>query len=61
MGAIAETVGQGIGEENVIGVIPKALAPREVSIERGSLYEVQSLKEGCREFEKMGDGGCFIW
>jgi uncharacterized protein (TIGR00730 family) len=31
MGAIAETVGKGLGEENVIGVIPKALAPREIS------------------------------
>lgn len=30
MGAIAETVGRGLGENNVIGVIPKALAPREV-------------------------------
>jgi len=31
MGAIAETVGKGLGEENVLGVIPKDLAPREVS------------------------------
>lgn len=31
MGAIAETVGKGLGENNVIGVIPKALAPREIS------------------------------
>ena len=31
MGAIAETVGRGLGEEHVIGVIPAALAPREIS------------------------------
>ncbi len=31
MGAIAETVGKGLGEDSVIGVIPKALAPREIS------------------------------
>jgi len=31
MGIIAETVGKGLGEEHVIGVIPKPLAPREVS------------------------------
>lgn len=30
MGAVAETVAAGLGEENVIGVIPSALAPREV-------------------------------
>ena len=38
MGAIAETVGKGIGEENVIGVIPKALAPREVSQIKESFF-----------------------
>lgn len=31
MGAIAETVGSGLGGGNVIGVIPAALAPREAS------------------------------
>lgn len=31
MGAIAETVGNGLGEDRVLGVIPKALAPREIS------------------------------
>ena len=31
MGVIAETVGKGLGEEHVIGVIPQALAPREIS------------------------------
>lgn len=30
MGAVAETVAAGLGEESVIGVIPGALAPREV-------------------------------
>ncbi len=30
MGAIAETVGKGLGEQSVIGVIPAALEPREV-------------------------------
>lgn len=30
MGAVAETVGRGLGEQRVIGVIPDALAPREV-------------------------------
>ena len=30
MGVIAETVARGLGEENVIGVIPRALCPREV-------------------------------
>lgn len=32
MGAIAETVGKGLGEQHVIGVIPRALAPREVRV-----------------------------
>ena len=31
MGEIASTVYAGLGEENVIGVIPEALQPREVS------------------------------
>lgn len=31
MGAVAETVGAGLGESAVIGVIPSALAPREIS------------------------------
>lgn len=30
MGAVAETVAAGLGNEFVIGVIPEALAPREV-------------------------------
>lgn len=30
MGAVAEAVGSRLGEEAVIGVIPEALAPREV-------------------------------
>ena len=30
MGVIASTVYAGLGEENVIGVIPEALQPREV-------------------------------
>ncbi len=30
MGEIASTVYAGLGEENVIGVIPEALQPREV-------------------------------
>lgn len=30
MGAVAEAVGSGLGSEHVIGVIPAALAPREV-------------------------------
>lgn len=30
MGAVAEAVGSGLGAEHVIGVIPAALAPREV-------------------------------
>lgn len=30
MGAIAKTVVQGLGDDGVIGVIPEALAPREV-------------------------------
>ena len=32
MGAIAETVSKGLGEQHVIGVIPRALAPLEVRI-----------------------------
>lgn len=31
MGAIAETVGSGLGGNSVIGVIPAALEPREAS------------------------------
>lgn len=31
MGAVAEAVGNGLGPEHVIGVIPAALEPREVS------------------------------
>ena len=31
MGDIASTVYAGLGEENVIGVIPEALQPREVA------------------------------
>ena len=31
MGEIASTVYAGLGEENVIGVIPEALQPREVA------------------------------
>ena len=31
MGEIASTVYAGLGEENVIGVIPEALQPREVT------------------------------
>ena len=36
MGAIAKTVVQGLGDEGVIGVIPEALAPREVRTGVGS-------------------------
>lgn len=32
MGAVAETVASGLGNEYVIGVIPEALAPREVRL-----------------------------
>lgn len=32
MGEIASTVYAGLGEENVIGVIPEALQPREVPV-----------------------------
>ena len=31
MGEIASTVYAGLGEENVVGVIPEALQPREVA------------------------------
>lgn len=38
MGAVAEAVGRGLGEDHVIGVIPAALEPREVGGAReGSL------------------------
>jgi hypothetical protein len=36
MGAVAETVAAGLGEGSVIGVIPAALAPREVRHSRAS-------------------------
>ena len=32
MGVIAESVGAGLGAEHVFGVIPAALAPREVGV-----------------------------
>jgi hypothetical protein len=40
MGIVATTVGAGLGEEHVIGVIPKALEPREASLGERSATEL---------------------
>ncbi|KAI7839678.1 hypothetical protein COHA_006487 [Chlorella ohadii] len=46
MGAIAETVGKGLGEQSVIGVIPAALEPREISgTTVGEIRVVPSMHE----------------
>ena len=39
MGEIASTVYAGLGEENVIGVIPEALQPREVPLLRSLMLD----------------------
>lgn len=44
MGAVAHTVADGLGEDRVIGVIPTALAPREVGRDRlGAAWGGQGL------------------
>ncbi|PRW58826.1 cytokinin riboside 5 -monophosphate phosphoribohydrolase LOG8 [Chlorella sorokiniana] len=46
MGAIAETVGSGLGGDSVIGVIPAALEPREISgTTVGEIRVVESMHE----------------
>lgn len=46
MGAVAEAVGSGLGPEHVIGVIPAALAPREISgTTVGEIRVVESMHE----------------
>lgn len=46
MGAVAEAVGSGLGSEHVIGVIPAALAPREISgTTVGEIRVVKSMHE----------------
>ena len=53
MGEIASTVYAGLGEENVIGVIPEALQPREVaSCCQPVFYFLYVCSMGCR-FSQM--------